>query len=229
MGPRKLFYDRADAGRQLAARLRPYRAEVPIVLGLPRGGVPVAFEVARELGAPLDVCVVRKIGAPIQPELGIGAVSEDGALYVDREAMQLVGVSEDELEQLVADKREEVEERARRFRQGGPAIDVRDRTVILVDDGVATGGTARAAVKTLRARGAGHVVLAAPVGASQSLDELAAIADEVVCLRPEDAFFAVGLWYEDFAATTDEEVVELLARARAPAYWISPPDMAVSS
>jgi putative phosphoribosyl transferase len=215
MSPRKLFQNRADAGRQLAAQLRSYRDTSPLVLGLPRGGVPVAYEVARELGAPLDVCVVRKIGAPIQPELGIGAVSEDNALHVDTETMEAVGVSEEELARLVAAKRAEVEERVRKFRRGEPPLDVQGRTVIVVDDGIATGGTARAALQTLRARGAGRIVLAVPVAASQSIDELASAADEIVCLYPEDYFFAVGLWYEDFTTTTDDDVVDLLDRARA--------------
>jgi putative phosphoribosyl transferase len=215
MSPRRLFQDRFDGGRQLARELTRYRDAAPVVLGLPRGGVPVAYEVARELDAPLDVCVVRKIGAPIQPELGIGAVSEDGVVHVDRGTMRMVDVSEEELASLVAEKRAEVADRVRRFRRGAPPIDVRGRTVIVVDDGVATGGTARAALQTLRARGAGRVVLAVPVGASSTLGELASIADEIVCPHPEDEFFAVGLWYEDFAPTTDEDVVELLDRARA--------------
>lgn len=215
MSPRRLFEDRADGGRQLAARLRAYRDEDPVVLGLPRGGVPVAYEVARELGAPLDVCVVRKIGAPIQPELGIGAVAEEDAIYVDRRAQRMVGISDDELAELVAQKRREVEERVRRFRRGAPPIDVRGRTVIVVDDGIATGGTARAAVQTLRLRGAGKIVLAVPVAASDSLEELAPIVDEIVCPYPQEIFYAVGLWYDDFTPTTDDDVVDLLERARA--------------
>jgi putative phosphoribosyl transferase len=212
---RKLFRDRTDAGRELGRQLLSRGRAEPVVLGLPRGGVPVAFEVARMLGAPLDVCVVRKIGAPIQPELGIGAVSEDGALYVDRRTMRAVGVSEEELAWLVAAKRTEVEERVQRFRHGAAPLDVRGRTVILVDDGIATGGTARAAVQTLRARGAQHVILAVPVAPSESLVELASVADEVVCPHPEETFLAVGLWYEDFTTTSEEDVVALLDRARA--------------
>lgn len=212
---RKLFSDRADGGRQLAARLRSYRDATPIVLGLPRGGVPVAYEVAKELGAPLDVCVVRKIGAPAQPELGIGAVSEDQALHVDRRTMRYMGVSEAELTRMIAKKRAEVDERVRMFRRGAPPLDVRGRTVLLVDDGIATGGTARAAVQTLRSRGAGRIVLAVPVASSESLDALAALADEIVCLFPEEHFYAVGLWYDDFTPTTDDDVIELLERSRS--------------
>jgi putative phosphoribosyl transferase len=215
MSPHKLFRDRASAGRELAEGLAAYRDASPVVLGLPRGGVPVAYEVARALDAPLDVCVVRKIGAPIQPELGIGAVAEENALYVDRDLMRRVGVSDHELTTLVARERAEVEDRARRFRRGAPPVDVRGRTVIVVDDGVATGGTARAALETLRARGAERVVLAVPVGAADSLDALASIADEVVALSSEEAFYAVGLWYDDFRTTTDHDVIELLDRARS--------------
>lgn len=212
---RRYFVDRVDAGRRLAVKLRRYAAESPIVLGLPRGGVPVAYEVARELDAPLDVCVVRKLGAPIQPELGIGAVAEDGAIHVDRETMALVGVSQPELDELVATKRAEVAQRVAKFRRGEPPIPVRDRTVLVVDDGIATGGTARAALQTLRARGAARIVLAVPVAAAETLDALLPVADEIVCLHAEEEFYAVGLWYEDFTATTDDDVVELLDRARA--------------
>lgn len=215
MSLHKLFRDRASAGRELAEGLASYRDASPVVLGLPRGGVPVAYEVARALDAPLDVCVVRKVGAPIQPELGIGAVAEENALYVDRDLMRRVGVSEDELATLIARERAEVADRARRFRRAAPPVDVRGRTVIVVDDGVATGGTARAALQTLRARGAERVILAVPVGAADSLDALAAIADEVVALSSEEAFYAVGLWYEDFRTTTDQDVIALLDRARS--------------
>ncbi|MBX3191055.1 MAG: phosphoribosyltransferase [Labilithrix sp.] len=217
MFPRRLFRDRSEAGRELAHRLLRYRAAAPIVLALPRGGVPVAFEVARELGAPLDVCVVRKIGAPFQPELGIGAVAEDGAVYVDRETVDLIGMDEEEVARLAVQKRAEVDERVRRFRRGAPPPDVRGRVVILVDDGIATGGTARAALQTLRMRGAGRIVLAVPVGATDSLDDLALIADEVVCLAPQPSLIAVGIWYDDFRPTTDDDVVELLDRARSDA------------
>lgn len=215
MSPSRLFRDRRVAGEKLAARLRSYQRLSPVVLGLPRGGVPVAYEVALELDAPLDVCVVRKIGAPFQPELGIGAISEGGVSYVDREAMSLVGMTDAELDRIIESERATIEQRVRLFRAGAELIDVEDRAVIVVDDGVATGGTARAAIQTLTVRRAGRIIFAAPVGAAETLDELAAIADDLVCLHPEEEFFAVGQWYEDFRATTDDEVVDLLARAKA--------------
>ncbi len=215
MSARKLFGNRSDAGRKLASHLGAYRRALPIVLGLPRGGVPVAYEIAKELDAPLDVCVVRKLGAPAQPELGLGAVSEDGTIYVDRGMMKRLGVSEKELARMIAEKREAMAGQIERYRQEQPALDVRSKTVILVDDGVATGGTARAALQTLRERGAALIILTVPVGSSETLDELAAIADEIVCLHPEDAFYAVSPWYEDFSPTTDDDVIALLARARA--------------
>lgn len=215
MNPFKLFCDREDAGRKLGARLQPYRDASPIVYGLTRGGVPVAYEVARELGAQLDICVVRKIGAPVQPELGIGAVAEGGSLFLQRDTITMLGIEEEELEPLIEEKLLEVDERVRRFRRGTPPLDARGRTVILVDDGIATGGTARAAIDSLRKRGAGRIVFAVPVGAAQTVEDLASSVDDMVCLHAERLFFAVGLWYDDFAQTTDEMVVELVDRANA--------------
>jgi len=215
MSTHAAFMDRSDAGRRLALALERYRGADTIVVGLPRGGVPVASEVARALGAPLDVCVVRKVGAPGNPEHGIGAVAEGGALYLDREAIGHLGASDEVVAELVRARRAEVEDRVLRLRGGAPAADVDGKTVLIVDDGVATGGTARAAVQALRARGAGRVILAVPVGAEDSVRELGAIADEVVCLLARADLHAVSLWYDDFRPTTDEEVVALLARAWA--------------
>lgn len=206
-----VFRDRADAGRQLARELERLRAEEPIVLGLPRGGVPVAFEIARALGAPLDVIVVRKLGVPAQPELAMGAVGEDGALVVNARVVRLAGVTDAQLVAAEAREREEVVRRARRFRGSRPALRLDDRAVIVVDDGIATGSTARAALEVAYEHGASRVVLAVPVGAPDSLEQLAKFADEVVCLQAPRGFFAVGQWYENFTQVTDEEVTRLLS------------------
>ena len=214
-----LFADRVDAGQRLAMLLLPYRDESPIVLGLPRGGVPVAFEVARALKAPLDVLVVRKVGAPDQPELGLGAIAEGGALYLDHQLMRQVGASETEVAEIAERKAAEVVERVRLFRGARPQPDVRGRTVILVDDGIATGGTVHAAVKALRALEPRRIVLAVPVSSSQALDALAGEVDECVCVETSDHLGAIGLFYEDFTQTTDQEVVQLIERARG---WLGP-------
>ncbi|MHB8877012.1 MAG: phosphoribosyltransferase, partial [Myxococcaceae bacterium] len=182
----------------------------------PRGGVPVAYEVAHALGAPLDVWVVRKVGAPIQPEYGIGAVAENGAVFLDQERMAEVGASEEEIGRVVEQKKKEVQERVLRFRGQRPPPEVRGRTVILVDDGIATGGTVHAALQSLKTLGPRKLVLAVPVAASDALDALRDLVDEVVCIEPTPFLGAIGAWYHDFRQTTDEEVEELLRRARLP-------------
>ena len=208
------FRDRTDAGRQLADLLTGYAAESPLVLGLPRGGIPVANEVARKLGAPLDVWVVRKVGAPGQPELGLGAVAEGGALFLDREMMRSLGFSETEVMQTAEREAREVVARITRFRGVRPPPVLEGRTVILVDDGVATGGTVRAALRALRTRHPRRIILAVPVGAVESLDSLSAEADEVVCAYPAEFMSSVGEFYDDFRQTSDEEVQAVLARLR---------------
>ena len=209
----RLFRDRRDAGQRLAGRLEHLRREDPIVVGLPRGGVPVAAEIARVLDAPLDVIVVRKLGVPHQPELGMGAIGEDGVRVLNDELIRLAGVQPDEIAAVETRERAELERRATRFRGDRPALSLAGRTVIVVDDGIATGGTARAALQVARAHGAARVVLAVPVAAQDSLRALATEADEVVCLETPAAFFAVGQWYADFAQTPDAEVASLLAGA----------------
>lgn len=213
----RLFRDRAEAGRRLAARLAPLVEKEPVVVGLPRGGIPVAFEVARALGAPLDVIVVRKLGVPFQPELGMGAVGENGVRVLNEEVMGMAGVGPEELARVEARERAEVEARARRFRAGRPRVDLAGRTVIVVDDGIATGGTARAALLVARAQGASRVVLAVPVAPSETIEELRGDADDVVCLETPTPFFAIGEWYRDFSQVPDERVSALLADAAAPA------------
>ena len=208
------YRDRADAGRRLAARLGDIAeaGDLPdaLVLALPRGGVPVAAEVARTLRAPLDVLPVRKIGMPGRPEAGIGAlVGEDPPLF-DRESMARLGLTEERLADTFAREREELRRRERAYRAGRPPLDVRGRTVVLVDDGLATGVTARAACRFLRARAPGRLVLAVPVAAPEAAHRLAQEADLLVCLSTPPDFFAVGQWYQVFDQTTDEEVLAAL-------------------
>jgi putative phosphoribosyl transferase len=209
------FRDRREAGRRLAERLSGLRASSPLVLGLPRGGVPVAFEVANALGAPLDILVVRKLGVPFQPELGMGAVGEDGVRVLNPDVFRQAGVTEAQLAAVEARERAEVEERAVRLRRGRPAIPLQGRTVVIVDDGLATGGTARAAVQVARARGADRVILAVPVAPPETVAALRRDADDVVAVETPEPFFAIGGWYADFSPTSDDEVVELLTVAGA--------------
>ena len=204
-----MFEDRVDAGRRLAAHLREHRGAATIVLGLPRGGVPVAAEVARALGAPLDVVVVRKLGVPAQPEVAMGAVGEGGVEVVDWDLVRRAGVTPDELRQVEARERAVVAARAAELRGGRPPLDLIGRTALVVDDGIATGSTAAAACGVVRALGAARVVVAAPV-APPGLTAVSLDADELVCVeRPWD-FRAVGATYRDFAPTTEREVVDLL-------------------
>jgi putative phosphoribosyl transferase len=207
------FRDRADAGTQLAGALGRYRDDRPVVLALPRGGVPVGFEIARAFGAPLDVIVVRKLGVPSQPELAMGAVGEEGVVVVNERVLRAAGVTPRELASVEARERAEVDRRARRFRGARPPLSIRGRTVIVVDDGIATGSTARAALDVARAHGAARVVLAVPVAPPESLQELAPHADDVVALAAPASFFAVGQWYDDFTQVSDDEVNRLLAAA----------------
>jgi putative phosphoribosyl transferase len=209
----RTFRDRRSAGRELGERLSARADEDPVVIGLARGGVPVAHEVAVALGAPLDVLVVRKIGAPANPEYGIGAVAEGGVRVLNEDAIRLLMMSPEELEASVARAQEEVDERVRRYRDGRLRLALKGRTVILVDDGLATGGTARAALRALRTRDPRRLVLAVPVGAPETVAALSEEADEVVCLRQPTHLRAVGAWYEHFEPTPDSEVVEALAGA----------------
>jgi putative phosphoribosyl transferase len=210
-----LFVDRVDAGRRLADRLQHLRGKDAVVLGLPRGGVPVAFEVAQALDAPLDVIVVRKLGVPFQPELGMGAIGEDGVRIINPEIVQLARVTDAELAEVERRERAELERRARRFRGDRPRVAVAGKTAVVVDDGIATGSTARAACQVARAQGASRVVLAVPVAPPGWTARLEGDADELVCLETPEPFFAIGQWYADFSQTADEDVVDCLERHAA--------------
>jgi len=205
------FRDRADAGRNLAAHLGEFaRRDDVIVLGLPRGGVPVAREVAQALGVPLDVFLVRKLGVPGHDELAMGAIASGGVRVVNRDVLEHAHISLEQLEEAAEREARELERREVAYRGDRPLPDVAGRTAILVDDGLATGSTMRAAVEALKEQGAGRIVVAVPVAARQTCEELARHVDAIVCARTPDPFYAVGLWYDDFAQTTDDEVRELL-------------------
>lgn len=206
------FRDRHAAGRALAERLAGSTAAGTVVLGLPRGGVPVAAEVARAIGAPLDVVVVRKLGVPWQPEVAMGAVGEDGALVVDAETVRMAGVDEESLRAVEDRERAELDARVRAWRAVRPREDLHGRTALVVDDGIATGSTVRAACRTVRALGAARVVVAAPVAPPDVVSALRRDpdVDEVVVVLAPRGFSAVGEWYDDFTQTSDAEVVQLL-------------------
>jgi putative phosphoribosyl transferase len=208
-----VFRDRVDAGRQLALRLTDLRLTRPVVVGLPRGGVPVAAQVARRLRAPLDVIVVRKLGAPRNPEVAMGALGEGGVLVLNDDVVARAGVSERALRAVQAREQRELDRRVLRFRGGRPGASLSNRTVVVVDDGVATGATARAACQVASAAGAAQVVLAVPVVAPDVLPALRAVADQVVFVEAPAQLYAVGQWYDDFRQVDDAEVVELLEQA----------------
>ncbi|HYB39515.1 MAG TPA: phosphoribosyltransferase [Mycobacterium sp.] len=210
----RLFDDRVEAGRQLAGRLESLRGQDMVVLGLPRGGVPVAFEVAKALRAPLDVLVVRKLGVPFQPELAFGAIGEGGVRVINDSVVRDTDLSEEEMAAVEAQQRVEVARRSERFRRGHDRIPLAGRVAVIVDDGVATGATAKAACQVARAQGAARVVLAVPIGAADIVARFTGYADEVVCLHTPEFFFAVGQGYRNFAQTSDDEVIALLDRAR---------------
>jgi putative phosphoribosyl transferase len=210
----KPLKDRAEAGRLLAEKLTAYaNREDVIVLGLPRGGVPVAFEIAKRLKAPLDVFVVRKLGVPWQEELAMGAIATGGVRVLNDDVVKAYAISEEEITSVEAKEQKELERRERAYRGDRPALDVRGRTVLLVDNGIATGTTMRAGLAALRKLQPARIVVAVAVAPQSTYEELKAEADEVVCILTPEAFFAISMWYERFAQTTDEEVRDLLARA----------------
>lgn len=211
------FRDRSDAGRQLASLVAGYKGDDPIVLALPRGGVVTAFEIARVLRAPLDVLVARKLGALEQPEFGVGAIAPGGIRIVDRASVRLAGMTDADLESVVERERVELMRRARRYRAGHAPLDVRGRTAILVDDGIATGVTARAAIASLRKLGARRIVLAVGVCSAASAVELRREVDDLVCVIEPADMGAVGLYFDEFEPVNDDEVVRLLEAAQRPA------------
>lgn len=214
------FSDRADAGRRLADRLAGLAGSPGVVvLGVPRGGLPVAFPLAQRLAAPLDVLVVRKLGLPSQPELAMGAVGEDGVRVLNEDVLRRAGVAPSELAAVEAAQRQEVAERSARWRRGRPAVPLRDSVAVVVDDGTATGATLRVACRIARAHGAARVVAAVPVASREAVEEVRQDADEVVALSVPAWFSSVGQWYDDFAQVPDDEVARLLADAvpRPPA------------
>ena len=218
-----IYRDRYEAGRVLAGRLVPYqnRADT-VVLALPRGGVPVGSEVARRLGAPLDVFVVRKLGVPGHEELAMGAIASGGVRIVSETVVEALGIPERVIATVAAAEAQELERRERIYREGRLFPEVRGRTVILVDDGLATGSTMRAAAAALRSLGAARLVAAVPVAPREGCDAMWEVVDDVVCARIPERFLAVGEWYEDFSQTSDEEVSELLRRGQRAAPELSP-------
>ena len=218
--PLELLKDRSEAGRRLADRLETYRDERPVVLALPRGGVPIAFEISRRLECPLDVLIARKIGAPGNPEYGLGAIAEDGSRWLDQRRMREAGYSLREIAPTITAEEKEAHRRAEAYRHGRPPMEVRDRFVILVDDGVATGGTLRVAIRSVRAQHPRRLVVALGVAPADTLRELAREADEVIAVLVPRVFFAVGEWYVHFDQVSDREVERLLELARVP---LSPP------
>lgn len=205
------FKDRTDAGKQLAAALMAYKNHPnAIVIGLPRGGVVTAFEVARALGLKLDIVVPRKIGAPDNPELAIGAITEDGTRIFNHDLISQLGVSQSQIERIIEEERREAARRLKTYRAGRPPLNVEGKLVILVDDGIATGSTMKAAIASLKAKKAAKIVVAIPVGPTETIEELKMIVDEVVCLTTPSPFFAIGAFYVQFEQTTDEEVISLL-------------------
>lgn len=215
MYPASRFRDRAHAGRELAANLVGYRGrDDVIVLALPRGGVPVAFEIAEALGAPLDVFVVRKLGVPGHEELAMGAIATGGVRVLNRSVVESLGITPDAIDAVAAREQRELDRRERSYRGDRPEAHVRGKVVILVDDGLATGATMKAAAAALRQQGPSRIVVAVPVGAPETCDEFRDEVDDVICARMPEPLYGVGLWYADFSQTSDEEVHDLLDRSR---------------
>ena len=209
-----IFRDRTEAGQVLASKLTKYLNQVDtVILALPRGGVPVAYEIGKELGLPVDIFVVRKLGVPGHEELAMGAIASGGVRHINRDVVDQLRIDSETID--VASRREqkEIERRERLYRGQRPPVDVRNKTVILVDDGLATGSTMRAAIAALRQHRPARIVVAVPTAAPQTCSEIADEVDEIICAATPETFYAVGQWYQEFSQTTDDEVRELLARA----------------
>lgn len=209
-----LFKDRTDAGRMLAGHLAAYKdREDVLVLALPRGGVPVAYEVAKKLNAPLDVFLVRKLGVPGHEELAMGAIASGGVRVLNEDVVEYLGIPKEVIDEIAAKEQRELERRERAYREGRPPPDLKGWVVILIDDGLATGSTMRAAAEALRKLQPTRIVVAVPVSAPQTCDDFRSEVDEIVCAVTPQPFQGVGLWYLDFSQTTDEEVRDLLRRS----------------
>jgi putative phosphoribosyl transferase len=207
------FADRAEAGRMLGEALSVYAGRIDVlVLALPRGGVPVAYEIARMLAVPLDIWLVRKLGAPGQEELAMGAMAGAGTLVLNKEIIKLLNIDEASIDAAITRERTELERRNKLYRRGMPAPDIQGKTIILVDDGLATGATMRAAIVSLRDAGAARIVVAVPVGTISACRKTRQEADDLVCLYTPEPFFGVGQWYDNFVQTPDEEVLALLGQ-----------------
>ncbi len=212
-----IYKDRSDAGRRLARALLPYAKDFPVVLALPRGGVIVAAEIAAELDAPLDLLLVRKIGVPFQPELAMGAVVDGGRPHIIRneDIISHAGVSERDFHRVCEAELTELDRRRDLYLAGRPRVDVAGRVVIVVDDGIATGATVRAALEAIHERNPRRVVLATPVAPTRTLEELSEVTDDIVCLQSHETFYAIGLYYDDFRQVSDDEVIGILSKAQA--------------
>ena len=214
-----IYRNRSDAGKRLAWELAGYRSEDPLILALPRGGLAVAAEIARAFDAPLDLILVRKLGVPMQPELAMGAIIDGAEPYVVRneDVLALLAISEEEFGQICERELAEIERRRALYLKDRPRAELKDRVVIVVDDGVATGATTRAALQAVRKRSPRKLVLAVPVAPTSTLEELSGEADDIVCLQSHEPFYAIGLYYSDFHQVSDKEVIDVLSKVRAPA------------
>jgi putative phosphoribosyl transferase len=208
-----MFRDRVDAGKKLAKELLEYKESNPVVLAIPRGGVVVGYEVAKELAAPLDIVVPRKIPAPYNPELGIGAVAQDGTIIIDSEIKKYVSFSDEYVQEEAKRQIKEIERRTKAYRRDRESISIKNRVIILVDDGLATGVTMRAAIRSIRKQNPKKIVVAVPVGPPGTVQKIKEEADEVISLITFEPFEAVGQFYSDFSQTSDDEVIEILQKA----------------